>query len=346
MPSPYRYTRPVPKNAATGQVAAVYVQVAEEFILADGLLMSLSPAPDLLAATWALLREAQLAGRAPRVNKEAVGVAVSAINDCRFCVDAHSALVHATGDHQLAEALWRGETPADPEQASLVAWARATGKADEASLAAAPFPPDLAAEYVGTALVTHFINRMVSSLLNEDLLPGRLRESHLVRRLIGRALGRTVHLQPRPGESLPLLADMATGTPPVWAGDSAIGAAYAALQATARSGGALLSEPARDLVQASVAAWDGTQPQRTAVWPEELLTSLAASDQPGARLALLAALAPHGIGDADVAAWRVIHPGDTALIRLVAYGAMTAVERLAAWTAAGYPTAPLAAARR
>jgi AhpD family alkylhydroperoxidase len=326
LPSPYRYTSPVPKKGATGQVAAIYAQIAAEFILADGPLMSLSPAPDLLAATWALLREAQVAGAAPRVTKEVVAAAVSAANHCQFCVDAHTTLIHASGEHQLAEAIWRGQTPADPAMARLVTWSKATATSD--GEIAPPVADELAPEYLGTAMVTHFINRMVSSLLNETLLPGRLQESTLVRRIAGRTFGRTVHLRPRAGESLPLLGDI-PGCAPDWAGATPIGAAYAALRAAANAGAALLSVPAQGLVLATVAAWDPGQPLLGDQW-RALQAALPATDRSGAKLALLAALAPHSVTDVDVVDWRERHPADADLVRLIAFGAFTAVERIEA----------------
>ncbi|MBX4176613.1 DNA-binding protein, partial [Streptomyces geysiriensis] len=50
--------------------------------------------------------------------------------------------------------------------------------------------------------------------------------------------------------------------------------------------------------------------------------------RPGARLALLAALAPSRIGPADVAAWRRPEHTDHCLVHLVAYGAFAAVDRV------------------
>lgn len=330
MPKLYRYTSPVTKKAATGQVAAVYAQMATDFLLIDGPLMSLSPAPELLAATWALLREAQLAGRAPRTNKEVVATAVSVANRCPFCVDAHTALIHATGAHQLAEAIWRGETPTDPEQARLVAWAQATRTPGAVELFSPPFPAELAAEYVGTALVTHFITRMVSALLNEQLLPAGLHHSSLVRRIVGKTLGRNARRHLQPGLSLPLLAGNPAETPPAWAGDTPIGSAFAALRTAAAAGGTLLSQPARAVVLATVADWDGADPPLVGGWLGEPLAALPDSDRPSARLALLAALAPYRITDADVAAWRTTHAGDAELVRLLAFGAMAAVDRIEA----------------
>jgi AhpD family alkylhydroperoxidase len=103
MPTPFRYVSPVPTKRATGQVAGVYAQLAADFGLARmPLFMTLSPAPGVLAATWALLRESLLAGHAPRTGKEVVATAVSLANRCPFCVDAHTVLLHATGAHRLA----------------------------------------------------------------------------------------------------------------------------------------------------------------------------------------------------------------------------------------------------
>lgn len=330
MPSPYRYTSPVSKKAATGLVAEVYAQIAEEFILVDGPLMSLSPAPEVLTATWALLREAQIVGAAPRANREVVAAAVSAANGCQFCVDAHTSLIHASGEHRLAEDIWRGRQPADGEQARLVAWAQATAPPGSLALLTPPFPSEQVPEYLGTALVTHFINRMVSALLNESVLPGRLQESSWVRRVAGRVMGRTVRLQPAPELSLPLLAGLPTSPAPSWAGSSPIGTAYSALRGAAASGGDLLNARARELVLATVAGCDETPVPRDRDCLDAWLATLPATVRPGARLALLAACEPHRITDADVAAWRVTHDDDASLIRVLAFGAMARVERIAA----------------
>jgi AhpD family alkylhydroperoxidase len=322
MPSPYRYTRPVPKKDAIGLVAAVYAQISRDFILADGPLMSLSPAPDLLAATWALVREAEVAGSAPRLHKEAIAVAVSAANHCQFCVDAHTMLVHAAGDPALAETLWRGDIPAEPAMAELVAWSKATVNPwHEASQS--PGPPACAADYIGVALVTNFLNRIVDSLLHEQLLPGRLQEVSFVRRIAGRALTRSVQRHHAPGDSLTLLGDI-TGARPAWAGTSPIGVAYAALRETALSGSSLLSVPAREVVQQTVAAASMFSLNGLST----VLAALTPADRAGARLAILAALAPHAVSDADVAAWRSRQPTDADLVRLIAFGAFTAIDRI------------------
>ncbi|MFJ6211738.1 DNA-binding protein [Streptomyces sp. NPDC092296] len=344
MPALYRYTAPVRKKAATGPVAAVYAQMSADFLLGDGPLMALSPAPDLLTAAWALLREAQVAGDASRAGRELVAAVVSSGNECPFCVDAHTLLVHATGAHASAETVRSGGTPADPGHAALVAWATGTATAATAATAATgsaapPFPAAEAPEYLGTVLVTHFINRMVSSLLTEELLPGGLQGSALVRRVAGRVAGGNARRRSRPGESLPLLAGLPAAPPPSWAGDSPVGPAFAALRAVAATGGDLLTDPARTAVLDTVARWDGGPQPMASGWLDAPLAALPAADRPAARLALLAALAPYRVTDADIAAWRTPHHRpDAELVRLLAFGAMAAVERVATWVGVRQPT--------
>jgi hypothetical protein len=87
-------------------------------------------------------------------------------------------------------------------------------------------------------------------------------------------------------------------------------------------------------VLATVAAWDGSHPPMAGGWLQASLATLSAADRPGARLALLAALAPYRITDADVAAWRTTYPTDADLVGLLAFGAMTAVDRIQGWVTA------------
>ncbi|MFF7453927.1 DNA-binding protein [Kitasatospora sp. NPDC008115] len=339
MPTPYRFTTPVRPRAATGRVAAVYAQVERDFLLADGPLMSLSPAPEVLAATWALLREAEIVGAAGRAEKEAVASAVSLANRCPFCTEAHALLVRGAGDHGLAEAARAGRTPEDLRHAALLAWAAATRSPGDPALAAPPFTADRAPEFLGTALATHFINRMVTSLLDEDeLLPGAVRRSATARRAAALTVTRAARRSPEPGAGLAVLAAPApAGSVPAWAGGSPVGEAYGALRAVAAAGGELLGAAARAAVLEAVAAWDGGHPPLGGAPAAVALADVPPAERPGARLALLAALAPYRITDADVAAWRTGGGGggDGELTRVLAFGAIAATARVEEWITAG-----------
>jgi hypothetical protein len=61
----YRFFTPVPAKAATGLTAEVYRQLRDEFLGPVPTFQALSAVPEVQAATWALMREALLAGTRP-----------------------------------------------------------------------------------------------------------------------------------------------------------------------------------------------------------------------------------------------------------------------------------------
>ncbi|MEV0233774.1 carboxymuconolactone decarboxylase family protein [Nonomuraea sp. NPDC050786] len=317
MAGQFRYVTPVEPQAATGRVAQVYTQLADDFRMARmPVFLTLSPAAEVLAVTWAMLRESLLAGGESRTAREVVALGVSMANRCPFCVAAHTTLLHATGDHRLAETIAAGGTPDDPRHAELLAWAGSRRPT-----------PEIGPQLIGTALTFHFVNRIASALLTENLLPGNLQKSRLVRSVGGRAMARAVRTRLPSGASLPLVADLPALPEPAWGAGTSVGAAYAALGAVAGSGGELLGESARAAVSDTVAAWDGEHPPMGGAWLDGPLADVPAGERPGARLALLVALAPYRVTDADVAAWRGSRT-DEELVRLCAFGAASAMARM------------------
>ncbi|MFJ3669152.1 carboxymuconolactone decarboxylase family protein [Streptomyces sp. NPDC090106] len=322
MSTPFRYTEPPSPEAAGGRVAEVHRQIARDFgIDGPSTFLVLSSSPELLAATWALTRESLIAGPGGRTGKELAALGVSLANRCPFCVDAHTVLLHATGDHAVAERVARGRRPADEEHARVLEWGRLT-RVPGASSRPYPFAREDAPGYLGTALAFHFINRIASALLEEDLLPGGAQRFRAVRSLAGRALARTVRRPALPGESLALLDRPEPGEAPAWADGTPAGVAYAALLRSAMTGAELLGTDDQELVEEVVQDWDGGHP------PLALPGVPDRRERPGARLALLAALAPYRVTDEDVAAWRRPGRTDDELVRLVAYGSFLAVDRI------------------
>ncbi len=320
MSSPFRYTAPVPHKSATGRTAEVYAQIASDFGIERAATFAvLSPAPELMAAAWALLRESLIAGAGSRTDRELVSYGVSLANRCPFCIGAHTLLLHATGDHRLAETLARGERPADQAQEQLIAWGEASRVPGSEQLWPLPFAAEHTAAQVGTALTFHFINRIVSALLVEQLLPYNAQRLRVVRSLAGRSVAKTVRRAHLPGTSLPFTDDAGSG--PAWAARTTVGPAYAALRTAATSGAELLDAADLALVDERMAAWDGTHPPLTG-------DGIPDRSHPGARLVLLAALAPYRITDEDVRAWRTARHTDRCLVRLIAYGAFRAVRRI------------------
>ncbi|MEV6970317.1 carboxymuconolactone decarboxylase family protein [Hamadaea sp. NPDC051192] len=299
----YRFVTPAPVRQASGLTAEVYRQLREEFLGPVPTFQVLSAVPELMAATWSLMREALLAGDTSRADRELVATAVSQANRCRFCVDAHVMLLHALGEHDLAEAAARDEAPAAKHD--LVAWAQASRN----PLTAGWTDDGHSAELTGTVFAFHFINRMVSALLDPDLLPGGLQRSSVVRTVGGRLYAKVAREAKVP--------------------QTTVERAYADLRRVASNADGLLSATAQHHIAAVVSAEDGIHPARPADWAVDLVRDLPALDRVGARIALLAAFAPSALSQGDVALWRLSHPADADLVRLVAYGAITATEHVA-----------------
>ncbi|MGZ3118691.1 carboxymuconolactone decarboxylase family protein [Streptomyces sp. H62] len=337
MPTPFRHTEPIPPKAATGRVAEIYEQITRDFGIPEPApFVVLSSAPELLAPAWALMRESLIAGPGGRTGKEVAAFGVSQANRCRFCVDAHTMLLHATGDHALAERLARGQEPQDERHARVLEWARRT-RVPGAVREPYPFPREETPGYLGTALSFHFINRVVSALVTESVLPGDAQRLRPVRSLAGRSLSRAVRRTAVPGAALPLLDGPAPGPGPRWAAGTPVGPAYAALRTAALTGAGLLDADDRILVRRTLRDWDGSHPPLAPdVFPGR-------RERPGARLALLAALAPYRVTAEDVAAWRRPEHTDHCLVHLVAYGAFAAVDRVE--TSLSAPDAPSLAPR-
>jgi AhpD family alkylhydroperoxidase len=103
-----RYLASARRAAASPPVAAIFAQMRREFGVISEPLVLHAPAPPVLAAAWSSLREAVLGGEVPRRIKETVAAVISRLNRCRYCVDAHTSLLHAAGGRAAAWTLRGG----------------------------------------------------------------------------------------------------------------------------------------------------------------------------------------------------------------------------------------------
>ncbi|MGP4100777.1 carboxymuconolactone decarboxylase family protein [Nonomuraea sp. KM90] len=337
MSSLIRHITPVSPQRAKGVVAEVYAQVNAEFSSIGPAVMMTSPAPEVMAAGWSLMREAQLAGDVPQLEKMVVALGVAQANRLEYDVQAFLSVLRLLGEQELADTVERGDPPGDQRLAALLSWAAATGVANREP-EPAPFPRERAAEYVGTALFGHFVNRVSAAMLPAGLTPGSMDpddEPPFEGAPVLRELGQDL----RPGATLPLLDGLPTGPEPKWAAGLPIGTAYAALVATAAQGSGLLSPAAASAVTRVIAEHRGRRlfgdvDQALTGLPGLLelpeLPGLSEQEVLGARVAILAGLAPETLTDEDVAAWRATDRrfSDHCTVYLLSYGAMTAVTHI------------------
>ncbi|MBA4063595.1 MAG: alkylhydroperoxidase [Isosphaera sp.] len=96
---------PVPEEAATGKVAAVYadIKATKGIDFVPNLWRVLATNPDHLELVWSRLKAVmhpEAAGRASKLDpltREVIALAVSATNGCAYCVNSHTAALRKLG---------------------------------------------------------------------------------------------------------------------------------------------------------------------------------------------------------------------------------------------------------
>lgn len=321
----------LPRDPETGLAGAVWAEMRREFSAAPPLTVH-GAQPEVFAASWAVLRETVLAaGRVPRGLKEAVASAVSATNDCPYCVDVHSMFVHAARGGPQA-----GTTA---EREALVEWARACRSPGDPRLTTPPFDAAAAAEIIGTAATFTYINQIVTVLLDESPFPAAVRFLRApLSRLAGRFLVRSVARPLPPGAALGRLPEVATPEHLDWArGRPTIAGAFARFAAATAAAAAPVLPPAvRTRVTTVLEGWQGEEPPFGRAWLDEAVAGLPASDLPAARLAVLVALAPRRVKATDVADFAASAPGDAALVALLSWTAHETARRATTWMRGPY----------
>lgn len=322
-----------------GFVAEVFRQMAAEFQIVPPVTLHHS-VPRLMAGLWAVSREAYVADPPGRALREIVGASVSHINRCPYCVDVHVAMLHGLGDGAAAQVL--SGAAIDPErledaQREAAAWAMATLTPAAAILRMPPFSESDAPRIIGTALLFHYLNRMVNLFLEDSPLPIPASLGWLKRNAgiaFGRTVGRQVATLGAGAEPFPLF-EAAAELPDEfgWARpDPRVAAAFALFAKVAEEAGAAFLDPEiRALVVREVDGWMGEPPGMGRGWVERAVSGLPERDRPAARLALLTAFASYQVTDADIAAFRDRDPSDAALIAVTGWAGFQAMKRIGGW---------------
>jgi alkylhydroperoxidase family enzyme len=334
-----RYVSPVGRGAARGLVGRVYEQVEREFgVLAPSIVLH-SPAPQVLAASWLMLRETLLVARkVDRAAKEAVATTVSLGNTCPWCVAVHSTMVSGLAGG-LALADHPAESITDPRLREVTTWARDCATAEGAVAHEPACPAGEAPELVGTAVMFHYYNRMVNVFLTDVPLPPGAPKMALgpVMWILYRRFGPAAGRPHQPGASLELLSAASLPRDLSWAsGEPGLEDGFARGCAAIDAAGAR-SVPAsvRDLVMTELENWHGERRGPSRAWVESAVSGLPQADQPAGRLALLTALASYQVDRSVVRAFRASQPGDAALVELTAWASFAAARRVGAWIPLG-----------
>lgn len=331
-----KYIHPVSAKKAEGLVAQIYSQTKRDLGAVVEPLTIHSPLPELLAGVWSLLRETVLVGKVRRGIKEAVAGAISQINRCPWCVDAHTMMLHATGDHSVVAAISHAANNralVDPQMRSIIQWASATRTPNAEILLSPPFSSQEAPEIIGTAITFHYVNRMVTVLLTETFLPKQPWLKNALKRSVGWFLSSSANRAKVAGGSLKFLPEARLPADLAWAaGAPHVSGAFARFAAVVeRTGANTLSTTVRDLVSHHVQSWDGSDPGLGKQWVERAVGGLGDEMQAAARLTLLTALAPFQVDAGVIDSFRKHQPGDDELVGALAWAGFAAARRIGAW---------------
>ncbi|MFC4337776.1 carboxymuconolactone decarboxylase family protein [Salininema proteolyticum] len=318
-----QHVTPVRPSRAEGPVAAVYSRSETELGTAGPVVRMLSPAPELLAPVWSLLRESLLVGGpAERVGKEVVALTVSLRNGCSFCTAAHAGFLDLLTDDQLGTRIAKGEDPA--EYAALTAWARDPSGPP-------PCEPGEVPRYTGTLLAKEVVTRFVDVLVapGDPSFSSPSQEAAFYAS-VKAALARDLV----PGESLAEVNDLRerlenglwgdpvrlTPNEPAWAAGSPVGSAYAHFQAVAGMGRRLMSPEAAVILEERVAE-DASEIGDAARY-------LPAQARRGLEIAFSSGQRPHAITAGLMEEWRRGDMSDHCALFVMAFGIGQALRRM------------------
>lgn len=333
-----KYIQALDENTAQGLVAQVYAQ-AKRDKFAGGPLPFHFPLPKVFAGLCSIVRESLLVGYLDRNLKEVVATVVSKMNECPFCTNSHSSGLFNLGNHNDAKAIIDGryDQIQNPQIRDLVAWAKANRSPGSEILLSPPFSRQEAPEIIGTAIMLHYINRMVNIFLDAypSAKPSFVQRLKLLVKLILRLIARKIKIsQPLiPGDSLQFLPEAALPQDLEWAkSNPVVAGAFARFAAAVEEvGRESLSEEVRTLVAQRIQAWNGEDPGLSRAWVEQAIQELDEASKPAARLCLLTALASYQVDEGIVNEFRTLQPEDEKLLGATAWASFTAARRIGTW---------------
>ncbi len=82
---------------ATGKVKGVYGEMKQTFGMVPSLFQAMAHNPEYLEAAWQKFKVVMSAGQLDRKTKEIIALAVSATNNCEYCIHAHTAGLRRLG---------------------------------------------------------------------------------------------------------------------------------------------------------------------------------------------------------------------------------------------------------
>lgn len=90
-----------------GKTKEIYEDIRKTFGALPNFFKAMGTNPDILEANWNRVKAIMTKGKLDRKTKEFIAVAVSATKSCKYCVNAHTAMLKQLGttDEEIVEAI-------------------------------------------------------------------------------------------------------------------------------------------------------------------------------------------------------------------------------------------------
>jgi AhpD family alkylhydroperoxidase len=333
-PRQVRYLKAPDYGRAEGLARAALDQMDRDFVIGPPVTVHIAN-PELMTGMWSAARECLAAGQRNRARGEVIAAAISRLNECPYCFDIHTSMLHSFGSHEAAQAVLQGHDFPDAKTQAAADWARATLKPGSAILGAPPFAREEMAGIAGTAVCFHYLNRVANVFLEGSALmlngQGWLK-GQLVAISGGLLRRRLTSQQVEPGKFLTEVAGVLPNEFSWAERDPNIGGGFLRFANAAEAAGEESVAPeVRECVLEYVAGWRGEAPEIGRGWLEKTIAPVSERHRPAARLALLAAMAPSQVDESVILNFRSTRPTDRDLINVTSWSVYTVVRRIASW---------------
>ena len=331
-----KYIHSVGGDASDPLVLEVYDQIKRDFGKIVEPFSVHSSFPKLLAGVWMASREVELVGIVPRNYKEAVAMAVSALNSCPYCIDAHSIMLYASGEKGVADAICKGkyEQNSDVKIKKLVMWTLSTLSPGPRINDKLPFSKEFEPEIMGTVVFYHYINRIVNVFLGKTPLPSNHSWLKGILKIVsGRLFSRAVNRPKSPGDSLKFLPKADLPRDFSWSkGKPNVSEAFARFASVFEEIGNVTIDPKiRICVEEYIDCWKGKTPGISKNWVKAPIKKITGPNRIAAQLALLTAITPYQVDEKLVSDFKNYFPDDIKLLSLVSWANFLAAKKIGTW---------------
>ena len=322
-----KYIRTYGIKDAHGIIKKINQQIDDDLMLVPPNSLS-TPSERVHPLRWASIREFLVVEtHVPRATKETIAATISELNTCPYCEDAHKTALSALGD----------KATKNEKTKAIIEWSQNTRNPHAKIIQNPPFTAIEAPEIIGTALLFHSTNRLVSIFLAESMLPGIIGNKSFkkialyfaAKTIMKHFVGKKVEA----GHSLQFIGQHEIPKHLQWAESVP---AYAQIFTAQES---VLAEIEKDLIpptsarilREAISAWQGEDMPLGRSWLADLTKDISEEEKSIATIILLAAFAPHTVTENDIRAFQENNPSDKDLLETCFWSIETLTKKIATW---------------